>query len=111
MQLSLDLVVSTALCHCEGNGPALLLDHCQVLQVLVCVEKELARIQLHQDASHGPNIGLLVPCEVLEDDFGRSVLPCVDYERVALMLICRPSKVDYLDLAADGLAPLATDVH
>ena len=77
-----------------------------MLQVLVCVKEELASVELHQDAGHGPYVRLLVPGEVLEDDLGCSILPRIDYQSVALVLIRRSSKVYHFNLTGGGFGPL-----
>ena len=105
MQLSLDIFIVTSLRHLQRNRPTLLFYHGQVLQVLISVEEQLTRVELYEDAGHGPNITFLIPRQVFQDDFRRAILSSIDNEGVSFMLICRTAKIDYLDFAGGRLRP------
>ena len=98
MQLSLYLIVAAPLGHVERDRPALLLDHGQVLQVLVRVEEEFASVELDQYARHAPQVGLLIPRVVLQDDLGGSILSSIYDQCVSLVLVGCTAKVNHLDL-------------
>ena len=107
MKLAFDLVIATPLRHAKWDRPTLLLDHSEVLQVFVRVEKELPGVKLYEDAGHRPQVTLLIPGLVLEDDLGSAVLSSVDDQCVPLVRIGGASEVNYLDLARGWLVVLA----
>ncbi len=74
------------------------------------VKEELARVQLHHDAGHAPDIWWLVPAVVLEDYFGCTVLARVDDQRVSLILVGCTTKVDNFHLGAYGSEPRLLDL-
>jgi len=78
MQLALNLLVAAALGHAERDRSTLLLDHGEVLEVLIGVEEEFAGVELDQDARHRPQVRLLVPGLVLENDLGGPILPRIN---------------------------------
>ena len=81
-----------------------------MLQVLVSVKEELARVKLDHDTRHGPDVTFLVPSLVLEDNFGRAVLSSIDDSCVPLVLISCTSEVNYFDLATAHFVPLTTQL-
>lgn len=61
IQLTLDTGIRAFLGHPSGNGPALLLDHREVFNILVGVKEELACVELNHNACHRPNIRCFLP--------------------------------------------------
>ena len=108
VELSLDLTVLTSLRHIQGYGATLFLYQSQMLQVLICLKKEFTRVKLNKDASHRPNVSLLVPSLILQYDFRSPVLPCVDDQGVRLSLVCRSTEVYYLNIGRERFIPTTT---
>ena len=98
VQLVINLRIITVLSHVEGDWATLLLDHSQVLYVLVSVEEKLPCVELDQDARHRPDITLLVPLLVFKDHLWGPVLARVDDEGMSLVRVGGPTKVNQLDL-------------
>lgn len=105
VKLGSNLLVVTLFSHPERDWSTLLLDHSQVFVVLMSVEEEFTRVKLDKDASHRPNIRSFVPHKVLKDNLRRSILPRVNDQRVPLIVIGRPAKVDHLNLCVQWFEP------
>lgn len=73
--------------------------------VIVCIKEQLACVELSDDTRHRPDVTLLVPASVFQDDFRGTVLPRVDNQGVAFMRICRSSEVNHLYVALQRLEP------
>jgi len=69
------------------------------------VKEQLASVELSDDACHRPDVTLLIPAAVFQDDLGGTVLPCVDDQGVAFMCVRGPSEVDHLHVALLWLEP------
>jgi len=78
-----------------------------MLQVFISIEEELTCVELDEDASHGPQVALLVPRLVLQDHFWSAVLARVNDQRVPLVLVSGPAKIDDFDFARRRLVVLA----
>lgn len=76
-----------------------------MFQILMSVEKELPRVQLAHDAGHGPNVAYLVPDAILKDDFRRTILPSLDYQRVAFVVIRGSPEVNHSHLRVERPLP------
>jgi len=105
VKLGSNLLVVTLFSHPERDWSTLLLDHSQVFVVLMSVEEEFTRVKLDKDARHRPNIRSFVPHKVLKDNLRRSILPRVNDQRVPLIVIGRPAKVDHLNLCVQWFEP------
>lgn len=99
MKLTLKLIIAASLGHAKWNRTTLFLNHSEVLQVFICIEKELASVELDKDASHRPKITFFIPSLVFEYDLRSTILSSVNDQSVPLMCISCASEVDYLDLA------------
>lgn len=88
--------------HPLRHLPRVLLNHQQVLRVMVGGEEKVASQQLQCNAPNRPHIGDLVPVTALENDLGRAVLPCADDCGVGLAEESGPTEVDDPDLERGG---------
>lgn len=104
-KLSFDTLISALFSHPIRDDTTLSLYHGQVLQVLMCVEKQLTCIKLHHDASHTPNIWRFVPHKTLKDHFRCSVLSRVDDQSVSLVIIRCPTKINYFNFGLNWPQP------
>lgn len=87
------------------------LHHSQVLEVIVRLEKRIACVEFHQDASDAPDIAWIRPAQA-QDDLRCSVVPGANNRRVILILECCRAEIDETDLSVQKNSPLgrrATD--
>ncbi|KAF7456486.1 hypothetical protein HWI79_2976 [Cryptosporidium felis] len=73
-----------------------LLNHGEMLHVLVSLEKQCSSVKLHQDAPKAPHITRHVPSQI-QNNFGSSVLPGVYHATVIVMLIGSRPEIDQSD--------------
>ena len=69
------------------------------------VEEQLAGVEFHNDAGHRPDVALLIPAVVLENHFGRAVLPGIDNQGMGITRVRRTAEVDHFNLARYRLEP------
>lgn len=63
--------------HPLREAASILLHHCQVLMILVSVEKQVPSEQLNDDTPDRPHVADLVPFAALQQNLRRTVLPRV----------------------------------
>eukprot|EP00438_Fugacium_kawagutii_P028456 Skav206780 [mRNA] locus=scaffold1075:156471:164907:- [translate_table: standard] len=72
----------------------------EVLQILMRAEEKLSSVKLHEDASHRPNIGELVPAHG-QDHLRTSVLSRVDDGGMVLIFIRGIAEVNQLNVCTN----------
>ena len=84
------------------------LHHCEMLQVVMCLEKGITSEELDEDAANAPNIAWIAPSQI-KYDFWCSVVPCRNNGRMVLVIKSCGPKVNKSDLGVKQDSPLACD--
>lgn len=82
------------------------LHHCEVLEIVVRLEKSVAGEELDQDASDAPDVAWIAPSEV-QYNLGCSVVSCRNDGGVILVVEGCRSEVNESDLGVKKDSPLA----
>lgn len=83
------------------------LHHCEVLEVIVCLEQCVSREEFHEDAANAPYITWETPTKI-ENDLGCAVMSCGHDGRVILIIEGGRAKVDKPDFAVKQDPPLTS---
>ena len=102
-----EVLAGALLSHPLRRGPALFLNHGEVLDLLTSLIKQLASVHFDENADHGPYIALLGPLATRQDDLRCAVLSSIDNTVVLLMIISGAAEVNDLDCVVQRTLPHA----
>lgn len=71
--------------------------HCQMLEIIVCLEQGITRQKLDQDAANGPNITRIGPAHA-QYNFWSSIVPCGYHIRMVVLFKCRRPEINEADV-------------
>ena len=99
MELVINLIIVTVLGHVEWYWATLFFDHGKVFDVLISVEEKFPGVKLNQYTGHRPDVTLLVPYLIFEDNFGSSILSGIDNQGMSFMGVSGSTKINELYLS------------
>ena len=90
-------VTATRLNHlldnlCVDLAATYALHHCQMLQVIMCLEQRIPSEKLHQDAANTPDIARETPSEI-KDNFRGPVMSRRDHRRMIFVVKCGGAEI------------------